>query len=179
MLWEPKKQGHIFFLSISFQTTILPLSLPVYDSLCFSANSLGGSDTPWLDQLWDQLHGQNSSRKHLHQHHSYLSSHSGPSPSSLPLLCSTSGLPLHRCPLFTKSGCLFFSPLSFSLSLSLSHSSPLPPPPVLCVRVCRWPSLAGSVTRGNWGRVHFHRTNGNKLICFHCCVFETVFWSWG
>lgn len=76
---------------------------------------------------------------------------------------------------FSPRAVVFFSPLSFSLSLSLSHSSPLPPPPVLCVRVCRWPSLAGSVTRGNWGRVHFHRTNGNKLICFHCCVFETVF----
>lgn len=78
-------------------------------------------------------------------------------------------------PTFHQERLSFFPPLSFSLSLSLSHSSPLPPPPVLCVRVCRWPSLAGSVTRGNWGRVHFHRTNGNKLICFHCCVFETVF----
>lgn len=64
----------------------------------------------------------------------------------------------------------------FSLrSVVVSRFSPLPrslPPPSLfslCVRVCRWLLLAGSVTRGNWGRVHFNGTNGNKLIHFHCC----------
>lgn len=50
-----------------------------------------------------------------------------------------------------------------------SHSPSLPLSFALCVRVCRWLLLAGSVTRGNWGRVHFNRTNGNKLIRFHCC----------
>lgn len=82
--------------------------------------------------------------------------------------------------------CFFLSRLSFvafqvflstdanfslrsAVFFSHSHSPSLPLSFALCVRVCRWLLLAGSVTRGNWGRVHFNRTNGNKLIRFHCC----------
>lgn len=136
--WSKSAVSRLF---ISFQTTILPLSLPVYQSLCFSANSLGGSDTPWLDQIWDQLYGLNSSRTHLYQHHSYLSSHSGPSPSSLPLLCSTSGLPLHRCSLSPRAV------LSLSLSLSLLPRS-------LCkglqVAVTGWVSNQGKLGKSSF-----------------------------
>ena len=108
-----------------------------------------------------------------------------PTPSPFPLSLSLSLflplllLPLFRCisglllslqmPIFLWDQLSFslvptpapFLPLSLSLSLSFA----------LCVRVCRWLLLAGSVTRGNWGRVHFNRTNGNKLIHFHCCFF--------
>ena len=81
---------------------------------------------------------------------------------------------LCRCPFFSEISCLSRSfplqpPSSPFLSLSLSLSF------ALCVRVCRWLLLAGSVTRGNWGRVHFNRTNGNKLIHFHCCFFFFFF----
>lgn len=77
---------------------------------------------------------------------------------------------------------LFFpADAHFSLRLPVclprSHCNPLPPSSLsfaLCLRVCRWPLLAGSVTRGNWGRVHFNRTNGNKLIHFHCCFWDDV-----
>lgn len=88
--------------------------------------------------------------------------------SSLSLHFRSSPLSLCRCPFFSEISCLSLPfplqpPSSLSPSLSLSFA--------LCVRVCRWLLLAGSVTRGNWGRVHFNRTNGNKLIHFHCCFF--------
>lgn len=87
--------------------------------------------------------------------------------SSLSLLHCISGLLLCRCPFFSEIACLSLSfPLQPPSSLSLSFA--------LCVRVCRWLLLAGSVTRGNWGRVHFNRTNRNKLIHFHCCFWDAV-----
>lgn len=77
-------------------------------------------------------------------------------------------MPIFSC----EIGCL-------SLSFPLQPPSSLPPSLslTLCVRVCRWLLLAGSVTRGNWGRVHFNRTNGNKLIHFHCCFWDAVWVS--
>lgn len=71
-----------------------------------------------------------------------------------------------QMPIFTEISCLFSS---FPF-----HHRPPPFSFACCVRVCRWLMLAGSVTRGNWGRVHFKRTNGNKLICFHCCFCDAV-----
>lgn len=66
--------------------------------------------------------------------------------------------------------------LRWPVFLFHSHSDPVPPSPsfALCVWVCRWLLLTGSVTRGNWGRVHFSGTNGNKLIHVHGCLCDDV-----
>lgn len=160
----------------------------MYHCLWFGANSLAGSEAWRLDLL----HSFNSSL--VEQRKDLLA----PVPlRRLPFFLFSQSNSLSHLTL------LIFSSLSFicfflaiSPSLHFGSSSPQMPiflrlpvfslvptqtpflPPsfsfALCVRVCRWLLLAGSVTRGNWGRVHFSRTNGNKLIHFHCCFLEAV-----
>lgn len=160
--------------------------------LCFSANLLAGSEAWRLDLL----HSFNSSL--VEQRNDLLA----PVPLRhlpffpflplrLPLLSHPStfliSLPrllLPRRLSFDAFQVFFSADAHFSLrsAVFLSRSTPTPfLPPSLSfafwVRVCRWLLLAGSVTRGNWGRVHFNRTNGNKLIHFHCCFLNAVWVS--
>lgn len=156
----------------------------MYHRLCVCANSLAGSEAWRLDVL----HSFSSSL--VEQRNDLLAPvplcHPPFFPSltlQLPLLshCSTfpislSHLPLLRC-ISGFSADAHFSP-RLPVFRSHSLSNPLPPSLslsfALCVRVCRWLLLAGSVTRENWGRVHFNRTNGNKLIHFHWCFWDGV-----
>lgn len=83
---------------------------------------------------------------------------------------SSQQMPIFLCDRLAFS--LVPTPTPFSLPPSFTLTLPLSCLLAPCVRVCRWLSLAGSVTRGNWGRVHFNRTNGNKLIHSCCCFLR-------
>lgn len=155
----------------------------MYPSLYFSASLLPGSETWWLDLLHSLnpilVEQRDDLRAPVLLRHLLFSATLSPSPILLlyfshlhPLSASSSPSVLCRrsyssqMPIFTEISCLFSS---FPF-----HHRPPPFSFACCVRVCRWLMLAGSVTRGNWGRVHFKRTNGNKLICFHCCFCDAV-----
>lgn len=154
---------------------------------CLTANLLAGSEAWQLDRL----HFFNSSLvEQMNDRLAPLTASTFFSflPFQLPLLSYF--FTFHISPPYLLLSCrlsvvfqVFFSAdahfffFKLPVCLSCSHSNPLPPSSLshsLCVRVCRWLVLAGSVTRGNWGRVHFNRTNGNKLIHFHCCFWDAV-----
>ena len=155
-------------------------NLPIYHCHCFSANSLPSCEAWQFVQVIElQVGGEEWFFEHLYH---FVSPH----PQLWFPLISSFSLTYY---FLTVSLIWFYSfyqqmPISLSDGLSLS---PIPTPALLlpptlsfalCVRVCRWLLLAGSVTRGNWGRVHFNRTNGNKLIHFRCCLRDDV-WAAG
>lgn len=163
------------------------LNLPMYHCRRFSANSLAGSEA-WRSTPFSQLQLGGAEEWSVSTWTSLSPSFSPPLLaislllfSSLSLICFLLAVSTSLRFLVFFSADAHFS-LRWPVFLSHSHSNPLPPSLsrsfALCLRVCRWLLLAGSVTRGNWGRVHFNRTNGNKLIHFHCCLCDDV-WAAG